>query len=113
MADAKKEKEVTSSVEIEKFYLTDKVRLEGYKNRKFNLIIDFERDFRGNATTKYASTGKIENGEFISDRKDYLTGLTSEMVYVLGIAKVIKIKKSQRDYFRNYLNSIQRISEED
>jgi hypothetical protein len=116
---AKETEKIKESVNIEseKFYLTEKIRSTGYRNyspnKGFNILIDFERDFNGNRISRYASTGKMVNGEFQSDKLDYLTGLNSEQVYQLAIAKVIKIKKDQRHYFVNHLKSIQRIVEDE
>ena len=97
---AKETEKIKESVNSEKFYLTEKIRSTGYRNyspnKGFNILIDFERDFNGNRISRYASTGKMVNGEFESDKLDYLTGLNSEQVYQLAIAKVIKVKKDQR-----------------
>ena len=107
----------TKDITSEKFYLSNKTRERGYTNyspnKGFNIIIDFERDYNGNRISKYASTGQIINGEFVSDKTDYITGLTPEQVYQLAIAGVIKIKKEQRPYFVNYLKSIQRVTEDE
>jgi len=116
MAEAKKEiKEIKELKDItkEKFYLTKKIRETGYSNSNFNILIDFERDFNGNRRSRYASTGTIVNGEFKSDGVDYLEGLTSEQVYQLSIAKIIKLKKEQYPYFLNHLNSINREIEDE
>lgn len=111
---AKEQKEIeTNEVENEKFYLTDKIKTETYANPKLNLRIDFERDFSGNRLSKFSSPGKIQGDEFRSDKTDFLTGLTLEAVYLLGMAKVIKIKKSQRHYFTKFLNSINRKPEDE
>lgn len=113
----KDSKEKVKDITSEKFYLSNKTRERGYTNyspnKGFNIIIDFERDYNGNRISKYASTGQIINGEFVSDKTDYITGLTPEQVYQLAIAGVIKIKKEQRPYFVNYLKSIQRITEDE
>ena len=108
-----KEQEKINEVENEKFYLTDKIKTETYSNPKLGIRIDFERDFSGNRLSKYSSPGKLQGDEFKSDHTDYLTGLTLEAVYILGMAKVIKIKKSQRHYFVKFLNAIQRKPEDD
>lgn len=105
--------EKPKDISTEKFYLTDRIRESGYSNKNFNLLIDFERDFNGNRLSRFASTGQIVNGDFVSDKLDYLTGLTDEQVYQLAIAKVIKIKKDQYHYFHKYLKSIPRIVEDE
>lgn len=111
MAD-KLEKQI-KDIQTQKFYLTDKTRETGYSNTNYDLVIDFERDYQGNRLSRFASIGHFENGEFVSDKLDYLTGLTEEQVYVLAVAKVIKIKKDQHHYFQTYLKKIPRTTEDE
>ena len=102
-----------TNIQDEKFTLTDRVREEGYHNKNYNLEIDFEKNYKGERLTRFASVGKMVNGEFVSDKADYLTGLSEEQVYNLAVAKVIKLKKAQWHYFLDYLKKIVRAKEED
>lgn len=111
MAKSEEIKEIKS--QDEKFSLSDKVRVEGYRNTKLGILIDFEKDFDGKRKSRYASSGEIVSGEFKASGLDYLTGLTPEQVYILGTAGVIKIKKSQRPIYVSYLNSIKRTNIDD
>jgi hypothetical protein len=99
----------------EKYYLTDKIRNEGFycKLKDKEIIIDFERDFNKQRRSQFASVGYKENGVFVSENQNYLTGLSSEMVYILAIAKVIKLSKDQRKVFTDYLKTIKRKTNED
>lgn len=103
----------TEKIEQEKFYLTDRVRNEGYTNNNYKLLIDFEKDFEGKRRTRYASPGEMVNEEFKASGNDYLTGLTPEQIYNLAIAKVIKLKPEQRHHFYDYLKTIKRVKEEE
>lgn len=117
MAEPRENKEKIKDITSEKFYLTDKIRDTGYwvngAHKGLDIRIDFERNYKGERISQFASTGKLVNGEFVSDKVDYLTGLNEEQVYQLAIAKVIKIKKDQRHYFLSYLKSIKRVQEEE
>lgn len=105
--------EIKKDVTQEKFYLTENVKLEGYTNKNYGIKIDWDRDYEGRRLSRFASPGKFENGEFISSREDFLTGLTIDKVYDLAIARVIKIKKDQRHYFLDYLKTIKRTEDDD
>src|SRR5574343_499120 len=107
MTKEKEIKEVTNDIQSEKFILTDKTRSNGYTcnspHKGLDIRIDFQRDYDGKRISRYASTGKIVNGEFKSDEVDFITGLNHYQMYVLAIAGVIKLKKAQKKYFHEYL----------
>ena len=107
--------EIKNEVEKEHFILTDKTRDNGYvcTSKDLTILIDFEKDYKWNRIDRYASTGTYVNGKFKSDNVDYLTGLNLYQVYLLATAGVIKVKKSQRHHYANYLKSIKRVEEDD
>lgn len=109
--------EVKADIKEERFLLSEKTRERGYTHKNpvkgIDIRIDFERDKRGNETSMYASTGTIQNGTFISDNLEYITGLTGELVYILATAGVIKLKKKQYHFYTDYLKTIERIEVDD
>lgn len=91
---AKELKEIKEVKEVsEKFYLSDNIKREGcyvsvIDGKKFT--VDFERNFRGDITSQYAS----------ADGKDYFENLTNEQFRILALAKIIKLSETQAKKFR-------------
>ena len=98
-----KTEETTETKKSKQYKLTDTIRRNAYYGKidGREIVIDFERNFKGEPNSLFSSVGHYEgtapNLEFVSDKKDYLEDLTPKQVKELAYAGVIKTDKTDRD----------------
>ena len=89
--------------ETKKHYLTDTIKRNAYYHviDGKEIIVDFERNMKGEPNTPYSSVGHFEgskpNHYFVSDKVDYFEDLTPNQVRELAYAGVIKTDKSGKE----------------
>jgi predicted house-cleaning NTP pyrophosphatase (Maf/HAM1 superfamily) len=90
----------------EKYQLSDAVLNSGYNSkiegREF--IVDFETNFKGERTSRFASCGNYQRVagavEFKSNGQNYFEDLTDEQVRQLALAGAIVLTPEQQKDFR-------------
>lgn len=90
----------------EKYQLSDVVLNSGYSSmidgREF--IVDFETNFRGERTTRFASCGNYQRVagiiEFKSNGQNYFEDLTDEQIRQLAIAGAIVLTPEQQKKYK-------------
>ena len=90
----------------EKYQLSDAVLNSGYNSkiegREF--IVDFETNFKGERTSRFASCGNYQRNagvvEFKSNGQNYFEDLTDEQVRQLALAGAIVLTPEQQKDFR-------------
>lgn len=113
MAETKKTE--TQKTEVKQYKLTDSARNSAYyariDGREF--IIDYERNWKGEPLSRFASVGHYINPEdptrkeFKSDNKDYFENLTPIQIRTLANAGVIVTKKADRDIIMSTYRKIE------
>lgn len=99
-----KEGNANTEPTTKKYPLTDNAKRNAYfgviDGRE--IVIDFERNFKGEPNSMYSSVGHFEgsnpNRYFKSDNVDYLEDLTPKQIKELAYAGVIKVTKEDKQY---------------